>query len=203
MHKFLCRQTHGEPTYAIAEPTYERSGSDRHERAGTGERRQHRPIAMEGSTPLRVRDHHAVAAAHQRVSDLIEAGRDGCKWRLQQEPSAAAQRQARKLSRVNVEDVRGGDLSTSTQRQFQLCRSQMIVEPSNSRGDRRGFVRMVPTHMGRSYDRARASLDSCPRQRNRVGDGRRAIVDLGQHMAVKVYQPPLHYLPTLRAMRCP
>lgn len=79
----------------LSKASYERSGRDRGKDASTHERAQHLRVAVEGRTPLGVRQQNAVAAVLQIQQKDVQAARHRGEGRLHEQPGTFAQAEVR------------------------------------------------------------------------------------------------------------
>jgi hypothetical protein len=143
-------------------------------------------VALQGAAALGVSQDDPVATVAELVQRPLEARRDGAEGRLDEQPGAAAERQARELGRVQLGQVDDRDLGPGQDRDRDLLSHEALVDLRHEPGDRRCVVWVLGRHVGGRDERLDAHRRGRPGQLHGPLERIRAVVDPREDVAVEV-----------------
>lgn len=136
---------------------------------------------------LRMSDQRPKPACRERVDGILEAGVEGPRARLEQDPAArAAERQRTQLLIVELADPGRRDLSAGEHRDCATRIRDGAGQPSPRGGERAHNHRVISADVRGGADRADAVGLRLTRHRHRVVEVPRAVVQPRQQVAVQI-----------------
>src|SRR5580692_10409286 len=169
-----------------AETSDQRPRCDRHQDPCIRQRAHHPPVALKRRAALGVSEHNAVALALETDDETLQPCGHLRERRLYQQPSTSAEREPRKLSLVELGEVRDRDLGAGQYFDVHLLLRQPLVQLRCQPGDRAGVVRSAGVHVRGSHHGVDAHGQRGSHQRERVLDRLRAVIDARKRMAMQV-----------------
>jgi hypothetical protein len=186
MEQAISGERQCEATYLLTEASYERTGSDRRQNAPAYKRLQQARVATEARAPLWMSQKDTMTSLLKVCEDAVETGDRVCEGRLHQQPFTSAETKAEKLCWLDVTDSGNRHLGTGPYVErnalYDQARTELLDEPRN----RWSVIRVAQADVRRRYKCVRAGGSSGTGDLQRALDRGGAIVNAGEHMAVKI-----------------